>query len=435
MFDLLRRELGARAVLSPEARWLIEGRAPVAVVQPEHTEQVASVLALCAREGIAVEAAGAGGWLNRGPVYDRDYILLSTAQMAGVIEYEPEDLTIGVQAGMPLHKLQHIVGANGQMVALDPPAHQDGTVGAVAALASAGPLRCLYGTPRDHVLGLDAVTGDGRVLQVGGRVVKNVAGYDVTRLLVGSHGTLAVLTRVNLRLRPRPRHDVTWTISANNSTSLLEVAAELYEAAFEPAAVELVRSSGEWQLAVRVHGNDEAIAHARSTIATSSRAAAKELPNEKAGQFWCDLSAHETSASICMRLSHLPTKLPKLIAEAAEAFPDARIFAHVYDGIVRVCADADGDKRAGGNQLEDAPDADKPAIKEKPATPIDQALLRDFRDQVIDDRGTVIFSALPPRLARELPRYGPLGNEVRLMEGVKRALDPAAVLAPGRFVL
>jgi len=429
MLDLLRRELGPHAVFLATQEWSVAARPPIAVLQPEHVDQVAAVLGVCTQEGIAVEAAGAGTWLSRGPAYDRDYLVLSTARMNDVIEYEPEDLTLGVQAGMPLHRLQQLVATNGQTIALDPPGHRDATIGAVAALASAGPLRCGYGTPRDQVLGLDAVTGDGRVLQVGGRVVKNVAGYDVTRLLVGSRGTLAVLTRVNLRLRPLPQHDVTWTIPADEPAQLLDLADTLYEAPLEPAAVELLRDGKGWQLAVRVHGNGEAIAHSRSVL-TGAGAGVTELSAKHAQQFWQQLLDAEAAAPLYLRVSHLRTELPELVKRAAELLSlsqkrgtaeqgslgaNTRILVHVNDGMVRLCVDAAANGDRDANTL--------------------AARLRAFRDAVIGIGATVLVPALPTEMDGALPRHSPIGDELRLMQGVKRVLDPAGVLGPGRFVL
>src|SRR5690606_26707295 len=196
MLDALRRAAGHDAVEAPApGAWSVHGAAPQAVVSPPDADGVAAVLELCSAEGWTVEPAGAGTWLDHGraPARSAD-IVLSTRRLRGRIDSEPADLVVGTDAGVPLERLQQRLASDGQELALDPPYAGDATIGATIATAAAGPLRAGYGTARDHVLGLEVVTGDGRRIHFGGRVVKNVAGYDGVRLLTGSRGTLGIIT-------------------------------------------------------------------------------------------------------------------------------------------------------------------------------------------------------------------------------------------------
>ncbi|HWH52295.1 MAG TPA: FAD-binding protein, partial [Gemmatimonadaceae bacterium] len=137
--------------------------------------------------------AGRGLWLDAGrPVHATD--TLSTRELAGITQYVPGDLTITARAGTTLDEIRQATAAHGQWLALDPFGSDDGTIGATLATASAGPLSTFFGGPRDLALGVEFVTGDGVLARGGGRVVKNVAGFDLTRLMTGSWGTLAVIT-------------------------------------------------------------------------------------------------------------------------------------------------------------------------------------------------------------------------------------------------
>src|SRR5207247_2074887 len=129
---------------------------------------------------------------------------VSTRDLAGITEYVPGDLTLTARAGTTLEDIRLATAAHDQWLALDPYGGDEGTLGATIATASAGPLSTSFGTPRDLMLGLEFVTGEGVVVRGGGRVVKNVAGFDLTRLLTGSWGTLGVITEVTLRLHARP---------------------------------------------------------------------------------------------------------------------------------------------------------------------------------------------------------------------------------------
>ena len=159
-----------------------------------------------AQRGAPLRIVGRGTWLDAGrPV--RATETLSTRELSGITEYVPGDLTLTARAGTTLGEIREATAAHGQWLALDPSGSDDGTIGATIATASAGPLVTFFGAPRDLVLGVEFVTGAGVVARGGGRVVKNVAGFDLTRLLTGSWGTLGVITEVTVRLHARPEAD------------------------------------------------------------------------------------------------------------------------------------------------------------------------------------------------------------------------------------
>src|SRR5690242_19679969 len=155
---------------------------------------------------VLLRVAGRGTWLNAGrPVAASEAI--STRELTGITEYVPGDLTLTARAGTTLEEIQQATTVHDQWLAVDPHGSDEGTLGATIATASSGPLATAFGTPRDLTLGLEFVTGDGIVVRGGGRVVKNVAGFDLTRLVTGSWGTLGVITEATVRLHARPQAD------------------------------------------------------------------------------------------------------------------------------------------------------------------------------------------------------------------------------------
>jgi len=239
MIERLRQLAGDDAVR--EGSWTpfrVHGREPQVVVTPSTAEQAAAVLRTCTENDWTVEPAGAGTWLDWGRPPDHVDVLLSAERLAGVTDYAPADLTISVAAGTPLAEVSETVSFDRQMLGFDPPARPGATIGATIATASAGPLRLSVGTPRDQVLGLEVVTGDGRIVRLGGRVVKNVAGYDLVRLLVGSRGTLGFITQAHIRLRPAPEHEITALFVSSRVAPLLELALGPVTRTW-PAAIEL----------------------------------------------------------------------------------------------------------------------------------------------------------------------------------------------------
>src|SRR5919198_5685090 len=193
-----------------------------------------------AERGAPLRIAGRGTWLDAGRSVRTDH-LLSLESLSGVVEYTPGDLTLTARAGTPLDEIARVTRAEGQWLALNPFGAERGTLGATVATASSGPLAHAFGTPRDCVLGLETVTGAGAVVRTGGRVVKNVAGFDLTRLFTGSWGTLAVITEVTVRLRAIPEVDESYLLQVEDAAPALDaLLTRLREASLAPLAVELV---------------------------------------------------------------------------------------------------------------------------------------------------------------------------------------------------
>ncbi|MGH7552186.1 MAG: FAD-binding oxidoreductase, partial [Longimicrobiales bacterium] len=363
--DSIRRIAGG-AVLDDSAseRYAVVGVVPSAVVAPANAEQVAEVLSLCTNNGWTVEAAGAGTWLGAGKRPARVDVVLSTQNLTHIAEYEPADLTIGTGPGLALDKLQRETARHRQYLPLDPPGDMRGTVGATFATASAGPLRLSQGTPRDHALGLEIVTGDGRTLRLGGRVVKNVAGYDLVRLVVGSRGTLGVITRLHVRLRSVPLRDVTLMFAAESPGPLLDLCAIIH-ARVRPCALELLSPSlserllddARWSIAVRVQGNDEAVRDAqdrlRALMHDDKAPSHAHRPNPRAliasegATLWAALADLEARASVMIRIADLPSRLPDTLSAgaaivrratvaSAATMPAWFIALHAGNGILRL---------------------------------------------------------------------------------------------------
>jgi FAD/FMN-containing dehydrogenase len=354
MREALAAAAGADALLDDAgaARFAGDGEAPC-VVAPADAAAAAAVLELCTRRRWRVGFAGGGTTRALRPGGPPADVVLSAVRMAGVRAYRPEDLTVGAGAGTTLDALADAVGAAGQELPFDPPAAPGATVGAVAALAAAGPLRLSLGPPRDHVLGLDVVTGDGRMLRLGGRVVKNVAGYDLVRLFVGGRGAFGLITAVHLRLRARPAHDATLVFTADRPLPLLGLARAARR--IEPAALELVSpalaaalGAGEtdgaappWALLVRVRGNADAVEDACGRLAALD-ASGRAFEGAAGAALWRGLCRAEADAVLAVRFAALPSRVEDAVTCALDAArntggdADWCVAAHAGDGIARL---------------------------------------------------------------------------------------------------
>jgi glycolate oxidase FAD binding subunit len=222
-------------------------------VTPKTAEDLAFALRQASAKQRTVEVFGNNSKrLMAGPALPAE-VTISTAGLKRILHYEPNDLTISVEAGMPFADLQATLANNKQMIALDPPYYAKATVGGVVASNSNGPMRRLFGTARDLVIGMKFATLEGKLISAGGMVVKNVAGLDISKLLIGSFGTLAAITSVNFRLHPMPEQTCTFVFSDNDLESLLDQRDKLMVSVLRPMAMDIISPPAATRLGLRGH--------------------------------------------------------------------------------------------------------------------------------------------------------------------------------------
>lgn len=202
----LSQILGPGAIRPPGAleEYAIDGMTPEAVVQPRDRQAVAEVLKWASREGVAVFPRGGGVQTNLGNAPNRGGIVLSLNLLDGMLDYAPNDLTATVAAGMPLAQLRQLLAPGGQSLRLESPVPARSTIGGILAANTTGPLQYSYGQPRDWLIGIAVVQAGGTQTKAGGKVVKNVTGYDLNKLYTGSLGTLGVIVEATFKLSPQP---------------------------------------------------------------------------------------------------------------------------------------------------------------------------------------------------------------------------------------
>ena len=286
-----------------------------------------------AERRVALRIRGGGTWMDAGrPVAHDD--TLSTAELSGIISYVPGDLTMTMRGGTKLAEIRDAAAKHNQWLALDPHGVDEGTIGASAVTASAGPLATFFGTPRDLVLGVEFVTGSGAVARGGGRVVKNVAGFDLTRLIIGSWGTIGVVTEITVRLHARPEVDRSFAIAIDDR-SVGRVRTLLRRLPFKPYACEIVNAPLASTLLgkdaptvlLRLAGNAEGVEAQRQAF--SELGASSEI----ASDVWTKLRASEPRGASVVRLSDLPSEIER--TWTAANVPGALVHASPARGIAR----------------------------------------------------------------------------------------------------
>src|SRR3990170_2408640 len=271
--------LGADAVLGEGARSAFggDGVEPRAVVAPGSVEHIAETLRYAHRERLAVTPWGGGSHMHIGNLPARYDIALSLGRLDTVTEHEPADLTVTVQAGITLVALQeHLAGA-GRVLPLGPFPDARATVGGVLAAAASGPWRHAYGTARDWTIGLRVITADGRITKAGGRVVKNVAGYDLCKLYIGSLGTLGVIVEATFKLAPLPRERRAALATFATAADACAFAAALRRRGLSVRSITLVRDDGGYALALDIAGSPAAVERSWREIPDLARQASARI--------------------------------------------------------------------------------------------------------------------------------------------------------------
>jgi glycolate oxidase FAD binding subunit len=389
--------------------------AAASVVCPTSVAGVRDVVRDAAAHSDALRIAGSGTWLDANrPV--RAATMLSTSALAGVLEYVPGDLTLTARAGTTLAEIAATTAAHGQWLTLDPFGSEHGTLGATIATASYGPYAHHFGTPRDVVLGAEFVTGTGSCVRGGGRVVKNVAGFDLARLVTGSWGALGVLTEITVRLRALPEHVATLAVDVGDTAERLrEVQYGLRRLPFVPLSAELLDAAMGRQagltdnsgprsgciLLLRIGGNGAALRAQREQLHTIG------TMRDTDDEAWKRLRAAEPSRAAVARWSALPSRFAETwlsTSRVVERWPGTMRHGDPGRGVVRCILPLDSDG---------TPD-------------VAVASLRAALDVPFD--GTRIYERL---LAPVWDVLAPTRAADRLSQGVKSAFDPHHVLNPG----
>lgn len=310
-------------------------------VLPGSTEAMAAACAAAHASGWRVRVEGHASWLPPDAPAD---VVISTAGLNQVVRIDAADLVATVQAGAPLAKLQLALAAEGMWLAIDPPGRPDRSIGSVVATGTAGPLRHRHGPVRDQVLGCTIVTGDGRVVRAGGRVGKNVAGFDLVKLQAGGFGAFGIMTELHLRLRALPAWDMT-LIAQGERDPLTLLARELRDANLDAAAIELlspaVADHSSWVLGVRVAGTAEAVWPAIERGEQMMGKGTSILNREQAAPFWQTASRAMGGGMVALRFGVLPDGLDDTLDLLHQRLGLGLVMAGAAEGGLRWCGEAD----------------------------------------------------------------------------------------------
>ena len=297
----------------------ILGVVPRLVYSPSTQEEASAALALCAREQLAVSFAGGRTDIGLGAVPRRLDALIETGRLNRIIEYAPSDMVLVAEAGVTLAAVQALVGAERQQLSLDPPLPERATLGGIIAANSFGPRRARYGSVRDLIIGVSLIRADGVVAHGGGKVVKNVAGFDLPKMACGSLGTLALIGTASFRLHPLPEAYATVLISRLSPGAIAALVARMAEAQLEPGSAVALREAdaGPLDLAVRFEGFAAGVSQQAARLRElAGTDASAPLDAGAARQIWERHDAARTRGGLRLKLVVPPSRFERLEPEA-----------------------------------------------------------------------------------------------------------------------
>ncbi len=406
--------------------YAVDGLLPQIAVSPDSAEETAAVLAAAARCEAAVIPWG-GGTTTTGCVPQRYDVALDMTRQNRVVEHVAEDLTVVVQAGVRLQELQDHLRPRGQYLPLDPPLPERATIGGILATNAGGPWRHACGWPRDWLLGMKVALPDGSLVKSGGRVVKNVAGYDMGKLFVGSFGTLGVIVEAAFKLAPLPASRATAVAFFRSASVGVQTALTLHARnlrvesldLLNPAAVKHVLvdhvESKLWALLIGVAGNRPAVERTlRETAATCTGegAAMSSLTPEQVDGVWQRVRSLQPSSNdeVALRVSVLPSQVQPFLESAEAILSECGIGWKL------------GARPALGTTHCSMPGDENVS-----------SVIRALRELASRLGGSLVIESCAPPLKSQVDVWGDV-RSLAPMVRVKDALDPQRTMSPGRFV-
>ena len=422
------------------AAYEVDGRRPSVALLPSSADEIAEILRFASAERLAVIPVGGKTHLHIGMPPQRYDLALDVSRMKRILAYEPRDLTLGIEPGITSADLDRSLREKGQFLPLSAPLPERATLGGIVAAGSDSPLRYAHGTARDFLLGVEFVTGEGVVSKSGGRVVKNVTGYDLHKLLIGSLGTLAVITRLNFRTFPLPPAQRMFVAAFADSSSALAFCRSIMKSQLLPRLMDVLdggaaslftgRGAGflhrdSWLVVVEAAGHNAVLERHTSDLSAMSREAhavefiaLDDAQREQLFACLCEFSTiafSATSGATIVRIAGVPSAMPMLLPKtqklAQRLALDCAILVRAL-GVIYVAL------------LPHASPKSYPALL---------GCSRELIDLCVASGAIPMIERCPLELKSMLAVWPPSGAEHEIAKRLKSVFDPQGVLSPSRF--
>ena len=412
--------------------YAVDGILPRLLVRPATIDAVSQIVAFANQHNLTVLARGGGSRMNLGGLAEHIDILVETNQLDRLLEHEGPDLTCHVEAGMTLATLQKELARQGQRLSLDPPDAEQSTIGGILASNASGPKRLRYGTARDLLIGARVVQANGDIARSGGRVVKNVAGYDLNKLYIGSLGTLGIIVEANFKLHPLPVAERTLLLTYTNAEDAMRTVIAIIGSQLTLGALELIDAGAAndmsdffglhlptsgYTLAVNFEGSNRTIdrqMHETRLLARRQNALmGEDLHGESQQRFWQVVREHMQGTLTC-KVALLPSQIAPYLQQLEHICRrhnlEAATIAHAGNGILYI------------------------ELRPGDAIPRLVEAIAELRRYAGEIRGSLIIERCPVELKRRVSIWGEPGADFGMMQRLKQQFDPKGTFVGGRFL-
>ena len=424
--------------------YALDGKKPKVVVSPRKIDEISKILAYANQQHLALAPMGNGTKMGMGGIPKRVDILLLTRRLNRITDCDAENLTLSAESGMTLNEAQKRLSKEGRgyFLPLDPPFTEKATLGGIVATNSSGPKRFLYGTARDLIIGMKTVVFNGDIVISGGKTVKNVSGYDMSKLFIGSFGTLGIIGEITFKLLPLPEKEATLLIPFSNLDEADGFAQEVIHSQLVPASVEILNatalarlkfrfslaSEGNYLVAVGLEGVAESIERQISDMGDVGKkhGALESVPldSEKHRAFWHALRdfsrglARNAPDLVALKSNFLISKFGRVMERYEKIAKDLGIncawVGHSGNGILY------------GYVL-----ADK---KMRPKIESLVQFIKKLTAEAVKNEGNLVVESSPPSIKKKVDPWGKSRADALIMRRIKKQMDPAGILNPVRFV-
>ncbi|WP_408007848.1 FAD-binding oxidoreductase [Pseudalkalibacillus sp. A8] len=425
----LKEVSGGQYVLSKKY-----GNTGLSMVTPKSEEEIQQILRTVNTEGKKVSVMGRGTKRGYGGLKEDYDLVLSLANYKGIVEHTVGDMTVTVRPGTTIAELQEYLKQHDQMVSIDPSWPEEATIGGVVAANESGPKRLKYGSARDLVIGLRVVYADGSIIRTGGKVVKNVAGYDMNKLFIGSMGTLGVISEITMKLWPLPKYEslVLLSVEEDRLEELKTFTVKLQDSMIEPVSLELMdpvlskrlSDREEYTLLIAFEDVEKAVRYQVEWVAVNKPEAAiqSNLSPDEAREFWKRFSVIQPNAlnddepaeqvRATVKISSKNMEVFDILQEARRLKLDNEVELEAHGGV--------------GHGLSFLIlTGSKNAI---------QTVITQLRDFVRKKQGYAVVKHLPIELRKKIDTWHDKPSHFFLFEGIKRKMDPENTLNHKRFI-
>ncbi len=409
----------------------VDGIIPQMIVTPTTTEEAGQIVNIISEHNLTVLPWGKGSEMNLGGQPGPLDVLLKTSSLQRLLEHEAPDLTCRVEAGMTLAQLQTKLAMKGQQLALDPPGADQMTIGGLLATNASGPKRLRYGTARDVVIGLRVIQSNGEIASSGGRVVKNVAGYDLNKLYIGSLGTLGIIAEANFKLHPLPEKEYTLLLTFPTIEDAIQTVIAITRSHLTPAALELIyrkslaTHSGfdaqlpnhGYTLAINYEGSATTITRqineTNQLAGQQSALIRNDLQGKEQEQFWNDVRNYmrgKLTCKVSILVSHIPGYVHAIERICHSHNIEAEFVAHAGNGIL---------------YIEISPYHEISHVV---------AAIEELRTNAQQAHGSLVVERCPLNLKQHINIWGEPQANFQLMQRLKTQFDPKGIFVSGRFL-